>query len=217
MPARRSGRPSSVTEPDRGSVPQAPRAVRRFSRDELQRFHGTTVDDLVAGPHEPAVRLLFVGINPGLWTAAVGAHFARRGNRFWPAIHRAGITERLVDASDGMSDVDREMVIAARMGITNIVARATARADEVGVAEMRDGARRLVETVERLHPCVVAVLGITAFRQAFERPQAVQGRQAELLAGAEVWVLGNPSGLNAHETVDSLARSFRVVADAAGV
>jgi TDG/mug DNA glycosylase family protein len=175
------------------------------------------VDDLVAGPHEPAVRLLFVGINPGLWTAAVGAHFARRGNRFWPALFRAGITERLVDASNGMSDSDRAMVIAAGVGITNVVARATARADEVSAAEMREGARRLVATVERVQPRVVAVLGITAYRQAFERPEAVQGRQAERLGGAEVWVLGNPSGLNAHETVDSLAASFRLVADAAGV
>lgn len=217
MPARRSGRPSSVTEPEPRSPRPERRVAQRFSRDELQRFHGTTVDDLVAGPHEPAVRLLFVGINPGLWTAAVGAHFARRGNRFWPALFRAGITERLVDASNGMSDSDRAMVIAAGVGITNVVARATARADEVSAAEMREGARRLVATVERVQPRVVAVLGITAYRQAFERPEAVQGRQAERLGAAEVWVLGNPSGLNAHETVDSLAASFRLVADAAGV
>jgi TDG/mug DNA glycosylase family protein len=194
-----------------------PAAVQRtFSREELMSFHGTTVEDLLAGPHGPPTRLLFVGINPGLWTAAVGAHFARRGNRFWPAVHRAGITERLVEASNGMTDGDREMVFAAGVGITNIVARATARADEVTVSEMRAGGRRLVSTVERLQPRVVAVLGITAYRQAFERPAAVVGRQPEDLAGAELWVLGNPSGLNAHETVDSLAESFRAVARAAG-
>jgi TDG/mug DNA glycosylase family protein len=175
------------------------------------------VDDLVAGPQGPPVRLLFVGINPGLWTAAVGAHFSRRGNRFWPAVHRAGLTDRLVDASDGMSEEDRAMVLAAGIGITNVVARATARADEVSASEMREGGRRLVATVERLRPRVVAILGVTAYRQAFERPAAVLGLQPEQLGGAELWVLGNPSGLNAHETVDTLAESFRSVARAAGI
>lgn len=217
MPARRSVRPSSVTESDGRPTGSGRGARRRFSRDELQSLQGTTVDDLVPGADGPPVRLLFVGINPGLWTAAVGAHFARRGNRFWPALHRAGITERLVDASDGMSTADREMVIAAGIGITNIVARATARADEVSASEMREGGRRLVATVERLQPRVVAVLGVTAYRQAFGRPGAVPGRQSETLGAAELWVLGNPSGLNAHETVDTLAAAFRAAADAAGV
>jgi TDG/mug DNA glycosylase family protein len=116
-----------------------------------------------------------------------------------------------------MTDADRAMVLDAGVGITNIVARATARADEVSVSEMREGGRRLVATVERLQPRVVAVLGITAYRQAFERPAAVPGRQHDRLAAAELWVLGNPSGLNAHETVDSLAAAFRSAADAAGL
>lgn len=206
-----------MTEPS-DQDPSSPRGrgARTFSREELARFHGTTVEDLVPGPQDPPVRVLFVGINPGLWTAAVGAHFARRGNRFWPAVHRAGLTERLVDASAGLSDDDRAMVLAAGIAITNIVARATARADEVTTSEMRAGGRRLVATVERLQPRVVAVLGITAYRQAFERPGAVLGRQPEQLGGADLWVLGNPSGLNAHETIDTLAESFRAAAHAAG-
>lgn len=185
---------------------------RRFTREELLAFHGTQVDDLVG----PGLKLLFVGINPGLWTAAVGAHFARRGNRFWPALHRAGITPTLVDPSDGMSATDRAMVLAAGVGITNVVPIATARADELTREQVRAGGERLVERVEELRPGVVAVLGVTVFRQAFDRPATVQGPQPDLLGGARLWVLGNPSGLNAHETVDTLAAAYREAAVAAG-
>jgi TDG/mug DNA glycosylase family protein len=188
-------------------------APARFSAAQLAAFNGALVDDLL-GPH---VRLLFVGINPGLWTAAVNAHFARRGNRFWPALHRGGILPRLVDASAGMSAADREMVLAAGIGITNIVPHASARAEELTRAQLRDGGAALTARVERVQPRVVAVLGLTAYRQAFDAAPTTAGRQDRTLAGAELWVLPNPSGLNAHETVDSLAASYSEAAVAAGV
>lgn len=171
------------------------------------------MDDLV----DERVRLLFVGINPGLWTAAVNAHFARRGNRFWPALHLAGITPHQVDASDGLSAADRNMLLAAGVGITNIVPVATARADELTRDELGAGAERLIDLVETWRPRVVAVLGLTAFRHAFGRPKARQGRQAEPFAGAALWVLPNPSGLNAHETVATLGASYAEAAREAGV
>jgi TDG/mug DNA glycosylase family protein len=186
---------------------------RSFTRAELESFRGKTVDDLLGD----RVDLLFVGINPGLWTAAVNAHFARAGNRFWPALYAAGITSRPVDASRGMSAEDRAMVVEAGIGITNLVPVATARADELTAAELRDGAASLVALVERVRPKVVAVLGLTAYRQAFGAPATSVGRQPGELAGAELWVLPNPSGLNAHETVTTLAAAYRAAAVAAGV
>ncbi len=183
----------------------------RFSREELASFNGAAVDDLI----DDRVRLLFVGINPGLWTAAVNAHFARRGNRFWPALHVAGIIPRAVDASNGMSDADRELVLGLGIGITNIVATASARAEELSRDELRAGAAALEANVLHWRPRVVAVLGLTAYRQAFAEPKAVQGRQGDGLGGAELWVLPNPSGLNAHETIDTLAASYRQAWDAA--
>jgi TDG/mug DNA glycosylase family protein len=185
--------------------------IVKFTREELAAFHGEPVDDLV----DDRVRLLFVGINPGLWTAAVNAHFARRGNRFWPALHAAGITPRLVDVSDGMSEPDRELVLGLGIGITNIVPTASARAEELTRDELRSGAAALEEKVRRWAPRVVAVLGLTAYRQAFAEPKAVAGRQDAGRGGAELWVLPNPSGLNAHDTIDSLARSYRRAWEAA--
>jgi TDG/mug DNA glycosylase family protein len=163
------------------------------------------------------VRLLFVGVNPGLRTVAVQAHFAPRGNRFYPALFRAGIVDRLVDASAGFVPDDRAHLVARGVGITSLVAAATARADELSVAELVAGARSLTERVRRIGPAVVAVLGITAYRIAFERPKAVVGRQPEGLGGAQLWVVPNPSGLNAHATVASLANAYREVAIAAGI
>jgi double-stranded uracil-DNA glycosylase len=183
----------------------------KFSRTDLLAFHGAAVDDLV----DDRVRLLFVGINPGLWTAAVKAHFARRGNRFWPALHAAGVTPRLLDVSDGMSDPDRELVLGLGIGITNIVPTASARAEELSREELRAGAETLEATVQRWKPKVVAVLGLTAYRQAFGEPKSTQGRQNHGLGSAELWVLPNPSGLNAHETIDTLATSYRRAWDAA--
>jgi TDG/mug DNA glycosylase family protein len=176
-----------------------------FTRAELAGWHGAAVDDLI----DDRVRILFVGINPGLWTAAVNAHFARRGNRFWPALHAAGITPRLVDVSDGMSERDRELVLSLGIGITNIVPTASARADELSLDDLHAGAQQLDAKVRRWKPRVVAMLGLTAYRQAFAKPKAAQGRQEDLLGNAELWVLPNPSGLNAHETIDSLARSYK--------
>ena len=184
----------------------------KFSRAELAAFHGAAVDDLV----DDRVRLLFVGINPGLWTAAVNAHFARRGNRFWPALHAAGITPRLLDVSNGMSESDRQLVLGLGIGITNIVPTASARAEELSPEALRAGAVALEAKVRRWHPRVVAVLGLTAYRRAFAKPAAAPGRQPDGCAGAELWVLPNPSGLNAHETIDSLATSYRRVWEAAG-
>ncbi len=184
-----------------------------MKRIELERFNGATVDDLIG----PGLRLLFVGINPGLWTAAVNAHFARPGNRFWPALYRAGITDRLVDASGGMSGADRRHVVDRGIGITNIVPTASARAEELTREELRAGAARLCETVEHLRPAVVAVLGLTAYRQAFGRGAAAAGRQEEAIAGAELWIAPNPSGLNAHATLDSLAVDYAEIARAAGI
>ena len=185
--------------------------ARRWRNEELRRFAGGHVDDL-AGPE---TRLLFVGINPSLWSAAVNAHFARPGNRFWPALFAAGIVPRRVDASNGMSAADHEMVLGAGVGITNVVMAATARADELSREQLRSGAEALVERIEAIRPAVVAVLGLTAYRQAFGEATATAGRQATSIAGAQRWVLPNPSGLNAHETIASLAAAYRRAADAA--
>ena len=177
----------------------------RFTRAQLEEFTGREVDDLTSR----RVRIMFVGINPGLWTAAVNAHFARKGNRFWPALHAAGITPTLVDASDGMTPGDLRMLDRLGIAITNIVPTASARADQLTTAELHAGAAALERKVAEQQPKVVAVLGLTAYRAAFQRPKAVAGKQPERLAGAELWVLPNPSGLNAHDTVDSLATAYR--------
>ena len=183
----------------------------RFTRAQLESFAGREVDDLTAR----RVRLLFVGINPGLWTAAVNAHFARPGNRFWPALRAAGITPTLVDPSNGMQSDDLRMLNRLGIGITNLVARASARANELDREELRAGARALEAKVAELRPRVVAVLGLTAYRMAFDRPQATAGRQPDLLGAAELWVLPNPSGLNAHDTIASLAVAYRAAWDSA--
>ena len=189
------------------------RSVVRFTRDELEAFRDVEIDDLAG----PGMRLAIVGINPGLWTAAVSAHFARRGNRFWPAMHRAGVTSGAVDASGGMPDDAASELISKGVGITNLVARTTARADELTASELRAGASRLEQFVIHHAPRVVAVLGISAYRVAFDDRSARQGRQEGLLGDAELWVLGNPSGLNAHESVDTLAAALRRAAVAAGI
>lgn len=185
----------------------------KFTRAQLQAFHGAKVGDLVG----PGLRLLFVGINPGLWTAAVNAHFARPGNRFWPALQIAGITTRRIDASRGLLPADRDELIAAGIGISNLVPFATARADELSTDQLHAAVAPLTELVRRSGPRIVAVLGLTAYRQAFDDRKAKPGRQAAALAGAELWVLPNPSGLNAHETQESLGAAYRAAAVAAGV
>jgi len=184
-----------------------------FTRAELQGYQDASLPDL-AGPD---LRLLFVGINPGLWTAATQTHFAHPANRFYPALRRAGIIDRTFDLNVGMTDEDRAYLLGRGLGNTNLVNRATARADELTAQELRAGRVRLEEFVARWQPRVVAVAGITAYRQAFGRPKARGGEQPEDLVGARLWLVPNPSGLNAHETIDSLAAAYAEPARAAGV
>ena len=157
-----------------------------------------TVPDAVAD----GLDVLFCGINPGLYSGATGHHFARPGNRFWPTIHRAGFTPRQL-----RPDEENELVRLG-IGITNIVVRTTATAAELTRDELRTGARRLEALVERHRPRCVAILGVTAYRTAFERPKAQMGRQPERLAGSQLWVLPNPSGLNAHYQLPALIEVF---------
>lgn len=190
----------------------------RFTKAELESFRDAVVPDLLPAPgSSPGLRLLFVGINPGLWTAATQTHFARPGNRFYPALLEAGIIERPIDAGAGMSDADRAYFTGRGLGITNLVHRASARADELTAEETRAGGEQLTALVEREAPAVVAMAGITAYRIAFGRRRATAGRQPERLAGAELWVVPNPSGLNAHDTVGTLAVAYAAAARAAGV
>jgi TDG/mug DNA glycosylase family protein len=184
-----------------------------FSRAQLKSFTGGTLPDLI----DERVRLLFVGYNPGLLSVAVQAHFAPRGNRFYPALLRAGITDHLIDAAGGLEAADRAYLLGRGIGITSLVARATAGADELSAAELAAGARALASRVARFSPAVVAVLGITAYRTAFAQPKAVLGRQPADLAGAQVWVVPNPSGRNAHAPLDRLAAAYREAALAAGL
>ena len=187
--------------------------MARFTRAELESFRDREVPDLVG----PDLRLLFVGINPGLWTAATQTHFAHPANRFYPALLRAGVIARAVDPSAGMTDEDREHLRSRGIGITNLVRRATARAAELTVAELRAGGEDLRRFVARHRPAVVAIAGITAYRSAFGLPRAVVGPQPEAFEGAELWVVPNPSGLNAHETVETLALAYGAAARAAGI
>jgi len=187
--------------------------VASFSRAELESFRDTMVPDLLG----PDVRLLFVGINPGLWTAATRTHFAYPGNRFYPALLAAGIIDRPISASDGMSEADRDYMRQRGIGISNLVHRATARADELSLPELREGGAQLRALVDRVQPQVLAMAGITSWRQAFKDRTAQVGEQAERWGQTRVWVVPNPSGLNAHETVASLAAAYAEPARAAGV
>jgi len=171
---------------------------------DLAAAAGKTIPDVLA----PDLRVLFCGINPGLWSGATGHHFARPGNRFWPALFRSGFTPRLF-----RPDEQREL-LALGLGITNVVARTTAKASELTPEELRDGGGALVERVRRNRPRVLAVLGIGAYRTAFGRPRTSVGRQPEMLGTTEIWVLPNPSGLNAHYTLDTLAAEFRTLREA---
>jgi TDG/mug DNA glycosylase family protein len=184
----------------------------RFSRDELKAFHGATVPDFLPDP----LRLLFVGINPGLVTAATGTHFGRRGNRFYPALVEAGILPRL-PALDGTPDDAQALLGSTGIGVTNLVPFASARADELTRQQLREGGARLTELVRRMRPPVVAIVGVSAYRDAFDVPRATVGEQPEGLAGARLWVVPNPSGLNAHDTVATLAAAYAEPARAAGL
>jgi TDG/mug DNA glycosylase family protein len=184
-----------------------------FTREELESFQDATVPDLIG----PGLKLLFVGINPGLWTAATQTHFAHPGNRFYPALLLGGVITREIDRGRGMTEADRAHLVDRGIGITNVVHRATAKASELTMAELRAGGGELRCLVAEHRPRVVAVAGITAYRSAFRMPNATMGRQPGDLEGAELWVVPNPSGLNAHETTASLAAVYRGPAIAAGV
>jgi TDG/mug DNA glycosylase family protein len=184
------------------------RVVPKFhkpTKEEIQAAAGRTVPDVIA----PGLRVLFCGINPGLYTAAVGHHFARPGNRFWPALHLSGFTERR------LSPFEERELLARGLGITNVVARATAAAAELAPEEFERGGRLLRAKVKRYRPRFLAVLGVGAYRAAFARPKAGVGRQEEKLEAATVWVLPNPSGLNANYLPEDLARLFRELREAA--
>ena len=185
----------------------------RFTRAELESFHGAVVPDLVG----PGMRLVFVGINPGLMTAATQIHFGNPGNRFRPALVGAGLLAPPPAGRPGMSAADLETLVARGVGITNLVRRATARADQLTTPELVEGRARLERFVAEHSPRVVAVLGITAYRSAFGVPRATPGLQPDPIGSAELWVVPNPSGLNAHETVASLATAYADPARAAGV
>ncbi len=174
-------------------------AKARPGKAELLAAAGKTVPDVIAAD----LAVLFCGINPGLYSAAVGHHFARPGNRFWPAIYQAGFTPRLLAAAEDGA------LPRYGCGITNLVARATATASELAPAELAAGGQALAEKVARYRPRALAVLGVTAYRAAFARPQAALGPQEGRLGGALVWVLPNPSGLNAHFSLADLATLFR--------
>ena len=171
----------------------------RPSRAELAAARGKSIPDLIA----PGLDVLFVGINPSLWSGAVGLHFARPGNRFWRALHEAGFTDRLLSPYEGRELMKR------RIGVTNLVNRATASADELDVADYQRGRRRIEAKVRRYRPQIVAFVGMGAYRVAFGRARARGGRQEERLAGATIWVLPNPSGRTAGYQMPALARAFR--------
>lgn len=168
------------------------------SRLDLQAAYGATIPDLVG----PRLRVLLVGINPSLWSGAVGRHFARPGNRLWRTLHQAGFSDRQLDPSEG------EALLGLGVGVTNLVARSTARADELTDEEIRGGVAPLRELVERWRPGWVAFLGLSAYRTAFGAPRTPVGSRPERFAGARVWVLPNPSGLNAHYQQPALTRAY---------
>lgn len=190
----------------------------RPTRDQLAGFINGSLDDRLPLPGT-ALRLLIVGINPGLWTAAVNAPFAFPGNRFWPSLDRAGIVTPRVDASRGLSDEVEAQLAALGIGITNLVGRATVRADELTRQELQDALPRLIKLTHTYTPQAVAVVGITAYREAFSDRKAKVGQQdTSQIEGwnpaTQLWVVPQPSGLNAHETVDSLANTWRRVWEA---
>jgi double-stranded uracil-DNA glycosylase len=170
----------------------------RPTPEELEAAAGRPVPDIVA----PGLRVLFCGINPGLWSGAVGHHFARPGNRFWPLLHAAGFTDRMI------GPFEEAELLPAGVGVTNLVNRSTRAADELTRAELRAGAGRLEETCRRWRPAIVAVLGMGAFRTAFAHPRASLGEQPEPIGGSRAWLLPNPSGLQARYQMPELVELF---------
>ncbi len=181
--------------------------MQRPTAEELRAAAGRAIPDLVA----PNLRLRLVGINPRLYSGATGHHIARPGNRFWPTLHGAGFTPRVLAPDEG------DVLLGLGIGITNVVNRTTATAAELTRDELRAGGERLRRTVATYGPGVVAVLGVTAYRTAFERPRAGIGRQPEGIGSSELWVLPNPSGLNAHYQLPGLVALFRSFGEEAGL
>jgi len=173
------------------------------TKEQILAATEKTVRDVIA----PDLRVLFSGINPGLYTAAVGHHFARPGNRFWPALHAGGFTDRV------LSPFEERELLKSGYGITNVVPRATASADLLTKEEIVKGGERLRAKVLRYRPRVLAVLGVGAYRTAFNQPKATMGRQEERIGDTVLWVLPNPSGLNAHYQSADLAKLFRELRD----
>ncbi|MEU3503090.1 G/U mismatch-specific DNA glycosylase [Streptomyces hundungensis] len=165
---------------------------------ELQAARDTVIPDVIAG----GLSVLFCGINPGLMSGATGHHFARPGNRFWPVLHRSGFTPRQLKPSE------QNELLSYGIGITNVVARATARADEIDAEEFREGGRLLTAKVERFRPTWLAVVGVTAYRTAFDDRKARIGPQERTIGTTRVWALPNPSGLNAHWTAQTMAEEY---------
>ena len=178
---------------------------RRPSREDLLACAGRSIPPVIA----PGLTVLLCGINPGLYSAWTGYHFARPGNRFWPALHRSGMTPRLLTPSE------QHELPAYGLGITNVVNRATATAAELSRAELQEGGERLTEEVRRYTPAWLAVLGVTAYRAAFGEPRAALGPQERTLGATRIWVLPNPSGLNAHFQLADLAEKFGELRNAA--
>lgn len=200
----------------------SPLQGRRPSKEELAEAaaNGMTLDDVLPYPADRdnagLLRLLIVGTNPSPWAASVQAPFARPGNRFWKSLYAGGVTETLVNDSNGMQRSDEQMLARRGVGITNIVSRPTSRSSELSREELRAGCAQLVQRVQVLCPPVVAFTGITAFRSAFDAPKAVLGLQpTHNLIGwptsSQLWVVPDPSGLNAHESVESLGEKWAEV------
>ena len=176
---------------------------------DLEAARTRTVPDVLPAPGQP-FRVLFCGINPGLYSAATGHHFARPGNRFWPALHAAGFTPRL------LAPGEQQLLAEYGLGITNLVARATAQASELTREELQAGGAQLADLVARHQPRIVAVAGVTAYRAAFGKKDAQVGPQAETIGATRLWIVPNPSGLNAHWPLADITAEFRRLRAAAG-
>lgn len=179
-------------------MPETGYVSTRPTKDQLAAAQDTTIPDVIA----PGLDVLFCGINPGLYSGVLKQHFARPGNRFWPALHAGGFTPRLYKPAE------QEQLLDLRLGITNVVARTTARADELTNDELREGGELLAAKVLKYRPEWLAVVGITAYRTAFGFPKARVGPQEHRIGDTHVWVLPNPSGLNAHWTPTGLGEEF---------
>ncbi|WP_131738188.1 G/U mismatch-specific DNA glycosylase [Actinomadura roseirufa] len=180
----------------------------RPTKADLEAARDRVIPDILP-PDGGTLRVLFCGINPGLYSGATGHHFARPGNRFWPALHRSGFTGRL------LAPAEQHLLPALGLGITNLAPRATARADELTAGELREGGRRLTALVETHRPAYLAVAGVTAYRTAFARPRTAIGPQDEAFGPARLWVLPNPSGLNASWSLERIAAEFARLREAA--